>query len=69
MGEHTGEHGAHGPQEGDFDVVVIGAGYGGATVASLCANQGKRVALIDKTPRAGGKTQTLRRKGYRAPRL
>jgi len=51
--------------ESDFDVVVIGAGYGGVTVAALCANQGKRVALIDKTPRAGGKTQTLSRKGYR----
>jgi phytoene dehydrogenase-like protein len=49
----------------DVDVIVIGAGYGGATVAALCAAQGRRVALVDKTPRAGGKTQTLDRKGYR----
>ena len=49
----------------DFDVIVIGAGYGGVTAAALCANQGKRVVLFDKTPRAGGKTQTLDRKGYR----
>src|SRR3974390_2672972 len=49
----------------DFDLIVIGAGYGGVTTAALCAKQGKRVALIDKTPRAGGKTQTLDRKGYR----
>ncbi len=49
----------------EFDVIVIGAGYGGVTTAALCAHQGKRVALIDKTPRAGGKTQTLSRKGYR----
>ena len=49
----------------DFDVIVIGSGYGGVTTAALCAKQGKRVALIDKTPRAGGKTQTLDRKGYR----
>ena len=49
----------------DFDVIVIGAGYGGATAAALLAHQGKRVALLDKTPRAGGKTQTLHRKGYR----
>ena len=48
-----------------FDVIVIGAGYGGATVAALLAHEGRRVALIDKTPRAGGKTQTLQRKGYR----
>ncbi len=47
------------------DVVVIGAGYGGASVAGLLAHAGYRVALIDKTPRAGGKTQTLPRKGYR----
>lgn len=51
--------------EGRYDAIVIGAGYGGVTTAALLAHQGKRVALIDKTPRAGGKTQTLDRKGYR----
>lgn len=50
---------------GDFDVIVIGAGYGGATAAALLTLAGRRVALIEKTPRAGGKTQTLDRKGYR----
>lgn len=48
-----------------YDVVVIGAGYGGATAAALLAHAGRRVALVEKTPRAGGKTQTLDRKGYR----
>lgn len=48
-----------------FDVAVIGAGYGGATVAALLAHSGRRVALLEKTPRAGGKTQTIDRKGYR----
>lgn len=48
-----------------YDVIVIGAGYGGATIAALLADAGRRVALVDKTPRAGGKTQTLDRKGYR----
>jgi len=48
-----------------YDAVVIGAGFGGATVAALLAHQGKRVALIEKTARAGGKTQTTERKGYR----
>ena len=48
-----------------FDVAVIGAGYGGAMVAALLAQAGRRVALVEKTPRAGGKTQTLDRKGYR----
>ena len=33
----------------DYDVCVIGAGYGGATVAALLAHEGRRVALIEKT--------------------
>jgi prolycopene isomerase len=49
----------------DYDVIVIGAGYGGVTTAALCADRGSRVLLVDKTPRAGGKTQTLHRLGYR----
>lgn len=49
----------------EFDVCVIGAGFGGASVAALLAKQGGKVALIEKTARAGGKTQTTERKGYR----
>jgi len=49
----------------EFDVCVIGAGFGGATVAALLAHHGWKVALIEKTARAGGKTQTTERKGYR----
>ena len=49
----------------DFDVAVIGAGYGGATVAALLAHAGRRVALVEKTRRAGGKTQTMDRGKYR----
>lgn len=56
MGAVQGDH---------FDVVVIGAGYGGAGIAALLAHAGRRVALVDRTPRAGGKTQTLSRRGYR----
>jgi phytoene dehydrogenase-like protein len=42
-----------------FDVVVIGAGYGGVSLAALQAHSGRRVALIDKTPRAGGTHQAV----------
>ncbi len=49
----------------EFDVCVIGAGFGGASVAALLAHRGLKVALLEKTARAGGKTQTTERKGYR----
>jgi phytoene dehydrogenase-like protein len=49
----------------EFDACVIGAGFGGASVAALLAKRGMKVALIEKTARAGGKTQTTERKGYR----
>jgi phytoene dehydrogenase-like protein len=48
-----------------YDVCVIGAGYGGTTVAALLAHAGRRVALVEKTGLAGGKVQTIDRKGYR----
>ena len=38
-----------------FDAIVIGAGPGGTTVASLLANEGKRVLLVDKNDLGFGK--------------
>ena len=49
----------------EYDACVIGAGFGGAPVAALLAKAGWKVALVEKTARAGGKTQTTERKGYR----
>ncbi len=49
----------------DYDVIVIGAGYGGVTVASLCAKKGQRVLLVDKNQQAGGKAMTIERSDYR----
>ena len=49
----------------EYDVIVVGAGYGGVTTAALCAKQGKRVLLVDKNDRAGGKAMTIERRGYR----
>ncbi|MCZ7526272.1 MAG: NAD(P)/FAD-dependent oxidoreductase [Acidimicrobiia bacterium] len=48
----------------DHDAIVIGAGYGGVTVASLLAREGRRVLLVDKNEQAGGKAMTVRRRGY-----
>jgi prolycopene isomerase len=47
-----------------YDAIVVGAGPGGATVAALLANSGKRVLLIDKNASAGGKMLTVRRGGH-----
>lgn len=47
-----------------YDAIVVGAGYGGVTAAALCAKAGMRVLLVDKNNQAGGKAQTIRRRGY-----
>jgi len=48
----------------EYDVIVVGAGYGGVTCAATLAIEGKRVLLVDKNPSAGGKVMTVRRSGY-----
>ncbi|MCJ8166026.1 NAD(P)/FAD-dependent oxidoreductase [Pontibacter sp. E15-1] len=37
----------------EFDVIVIGTGSGGTSVASKCASAGKKVAVIDSLPFGG----------------
>jgi len=44
-----------------FDVIVVGAGFGGSTCAALLAKRGLRVLLLDKNPRAGGKAMPFSR--------
>lgn len=48
----------------DYDVIVVGAGPGGTTVASLLAHAGKKVLLIDKNPKVGGRMMTINRDGF-----
>jgi phytoene dehydrogenase-like protein len=48
----------------DFDMIVVGAGYGGVTVAALAAKAGQRVLLVDKNKQAGGKAMTIHGEGY-----
>ena len=47
-----------------FDAIVIGAGPGGVTIASLLANASKRVLLVDKNDRAGGRMSTFEKDGF-----
>jgi len=49
----------------EYDVIVIGAGPGGASCAALLAKKGLRVLVLEKNSRAGGKAMTISRQGFR----
>ncbi|MFZ5917990.1 MAG: phytoene desaturase family protein [Chloroflexota bacterium] len=42
-----------------YDAVVVGAGVGGLTVASLLAHAGWQVLLVEQSDRVGGRAKTL----------
>ena len=46
------------------DVVVVGAGVSGLVCASLLADQGKRVVLLEKSDHLGGRAMERRYKGH-----
>jgi len=48
-----------------YDVIVIGAGFGGATCAALLAHRGVRTLLVDKNAIPGGKALTMEKEGFR----
>ena len=50
--------------ENNYDAIVVGAGPGGVTVASLLSNSGKKVLLADKNPKCGGRMMTVVRDGF-----
>lgn len=53
------------PRAGDrYDVVIIGAGWGGLTAASLLAKAGRRVAVLEARDRAGGCGQSFAHDGF-----
>lgn len=43
-----------------YDSIVIGAGVGGLTVATLLAREGQRVLLLEQTDRVGGRALSIR---------
>ena len=48
----------------DFDAVVIGSGVGGLTAASLIAQSGKKVCVLEQHYVAGGACHTFTKRGY-----
>jgi len=46
-----------------YDLIVVGGGISGLTVALLSARQGKSVLLLEKAPRLGGAIARFRRNG------
>jgi len=47
-----------------YDVIVIGAGFGGAACAGLLAKRGLKVLLLEKNARAGGKAMSISKSGF-----
>ncbi len=50
--------------EESYDVIVIGAGFGGCSSAALLAKRGLKVLLVEKNANAGGKGMTLSKDGF-----
>lgn len=49
----------------DYDVIVIGTGCGGLSVASQLAHQGRSVLVLEQSDRVGGCCSTFESQGYR----
>jgi phytoene dehydrogenase-like protein len=47
-----------------YDVIVIGAGFGGSACAGLLAQRGLKVLLAEKNSRAGGKAMSISKNGF-----
>lgn len=47
-----------------YDAIVIGAGFGGASCAGLLSRRGLKVLLVEKNNVAGGKGMTLKKNGH-----
>ena len=51
--------------EDSYDVIVVGAGFGGSACAALLAKNGVRTLLLEKNAQVGGKALTMSKGGFR----
>ncbi len=47
-----------------YDAVIIGAGFAGLSAAALLSQQGRRVLLVEKSGRLGGRAAYIERDGF-----
>jgi phytoene dehydrogenase-like protein len=52
------------PPTAECDVVVVGAGLAGLVCAATLASSGRRVVLVDRAKRPGGRLQTVNFQGF-----
>jgi len=50
--------------QADYEVIVVGAGFGGSSCAALLARRGLKVLLLEKNAKAGGKAMSISKKGF-----
>ncbi|MBN1288317.1 MAG: NAD(P)/FAD-dependent oxidoreductase [Actinobacteria bacterium] len=48
----------------DFNVVVIGAGLGGCAAGAALAGAGKKVLVLERTDKVGGRCSTMEKNGF-----
>jgi len=48
----------------NYDVIIVGAGFGGSSCAALLAKRGLKVLLLEKNAKAGGKAMAFSKNGF-----